>query len=178
MTNFKPGDVVEIVNGNSHTSMKWLGFKAEVVQYKGDDVQLRPLSERPDGAGFNLFYWPAVKLSLAKGEGFRQGDIVEIFDGDGGHMTWMGLQCKVINPDSPHTYLKPLSERPDGFGVAEFVWPTDKLKLVKAKDAVIPEGSHSIVLETDELNILIQIMRGKEHMYGPLINKLSAAKNS
>ncbi len=67
------------------------------------------------------------------------GDIVEIFFSDAGIKKWIGFQAEVLPwPENEeqyvdgmlHNWLKPLQQRPDGFGMNEFMWPTRSLRKV------------------------------------------------
>lgn len=67
------------------------------------------------------------------------GDIVEIVANDAGNNKWIGFQATVEPwPEEMEQYedgilnnwLSPNSNRPDGFAMREFAWPTRNLKKV------------------------------------------------
>lgn len=70
---------------------------------------------------------------------YNVGDIVEIFYSESGIRMWKGFQAEVmpwpIDEEQYvdgllHNWLKPLSDRPDGFERSEFMWPTQNLRKV------------------------------------------------
>lgn len=67
------------------------------------------------------------------------GDVVEIFFSDADIKHWIGFRAKVLPwPEEeeqyvdgvPHNWLQPLSERPDGYGMGQFMCPTRNLRKV------------------------------------------------
>lgn len=70
---------------------------------------------------------------------FFVGDIVEIVGSDNTDDVWVGFQALVEPwPEHEeqfvdgliHNWLMPLSNRPDGFQLSNFMWPTKHLKKV------------------------------------------------
>jgi hypothetical protein len=70
---------------------------------------------------------------------FLVGDIVEITGSQNGNDQWIGLQA-IVEPwpegeeqgedGMLQNWLMPLSSRPDGFEMSNFMWPTMYLKKV------------------------------------------------
>jgi hypothetical protein len=70
---------------------------------------------------------------------FFVGDIVEIVSTNSGNSDWIGVRAIVEPwPENEeqfldgllHNWLSPIYNRPDGFGVSEFMWPTQSLQKV------------------------------------------------
>lgn len=62
----------------------------------------------------------------------KVGVKVRIKDGSPLDNRWRGFKAEVleVRQSSLGTWLKPLSERPDGHGRAEFYWDTDDLEII------------------------------------------------
>lgn len=67
----------------------------------------------------------------------KVGDIAIIQDCAGEHQEWDGLRCEVVETSLdfavPFVYVRPLSERPDGYGTEPFLWTRKDLVKVGSR---------------------------------------------
>lgn len=136
---------------------KWNGLECEVVSYR-ENISFRParpeyylhaIDGRPDTVNNTNFWWPASDVELISL--FNVGDIVEITGNQ--HRKWdtqfNGFQAEVISlTKGGDPYLKPLSNRPDGFGTANFYWYKNSLKVIP-KVVPVPDYLEIILDITD-----------------------------
>jgi hypothetical protein len=70
---------------------------------------------------------------------FFVGDTVEIVRSESGRNEWIGFQATVMpwpkdeeqyEDGTLHNWLRPVYNRPDGFMMNEFMWPTRNLRKV------------------------------------------------